>query len=216
MKFLTSASLRLFRSVKRRFVSLCSPVFRYHNYQKFKTLSKFLVIKLNLGAGPVPGIGGWTTVDYSGANISWDLRDSIPLSDSTVTAVYSSHLLEHLNFSEINYLLADINRILISGGKFRVCVPDARKYIEAYLQGLEFRNKSEMYEPGATNTDSFIDQVNYIAYMGHEHKFLFDQENLTSLLTKHNFSQIQLSQYSSVIDDTDRSIDSLYFNCVKN
>ncbi len=73
-----------------------------------------------------------------------------------------------------------------------------------------------MYEPGVANTDSFIDQVNYIAYMGHEHKFLFDQENLTSLLTKHNFSQIQLSQYSSVIDDTDRSIDSLYFNCVKN
>jgi predicted SAM-dependent methyltransferase len=216
MKFLTSASLRPFRSVKRRFVGLCSPVFRYHNYQKFKTLSKCLVIKLNLGSGPVPGIGGWTTVDYSGADISWDLRDSIPLSHSTVTAVYSSHLLEHLNFSEINYLLADINRILISGGKFRVCVPDARKYIEAYLQGLEFRNKNEMYEPGVANTDSFIDQVNYIAYMGHQHKFLFDQENLTSLLTKHNFSQIQLSQYSSVIDDTDRSDDSLYINCVKN
>lgn len=216
MKFQKSASLRLFRSIKRKFVGLCSPLFQYHNYQKFKTLSKSQVIKLNLGAGPVPGIGESTTVDYSGADVSWVLRDSIPLNDSVVTAIYSSHLLEHLNFSEINHLLADINRILISGGKFRVCVPDARKYIEAYLQGFEFRNKSEMYEPAVANTDSFIDQVNYIAYMGHEHKFLFDQENLTSLLTKHNFSQIQLSQYSSVIDDTDRSNDSLYFNCVKN
>jgi predicted SAM-dependent methyltransferase len=216
MRFLKSACLRLFRSVKRRFVGLCAPVFRYRNYQKFKKLSKCPEIKLNLGSGPVLGVGGWTTVDYSGAEISWDLRDSIPLRDSTVTEIYSSHLLEHLNFSEINHLLGEINRILTSGGKFRVCVPDSRKYINAYVHGFEFRDKSQMYEPGVTNTDSLIDQVNYIAYMGHEHKFLFDQENLTSLLTKNGFSQIEHSQYSSVVDDTNRSDDSLYLNCVKS
>jgi predicted SAM-dependent methyltransferase len=215
MKIPVKVITRIFRSIMRRLLKLADPVYRYLNSRKFQELSECSGIKLNLGSGPVKGVGGWTTVDYSGADISWDLKQSIPLGDSTVFAIYSSHLLEHLNFTEINTLLAEINRVLVPSGTFRVCVPDAAKYIRAYSNGFEFRIQSQMYQPGVTFTSSLIDQVNYIAYMGGEHKFLFDLENLSSLLEMHGFGEITSSHYSSTEDDIDRSIDSIYINCVK-
>jgi predicted SAM-dependent methyltransferase len=215
MKITLNVFFRIFRSFRRRLLKLAKPFQQYLNFRKFQRLSEYSEIKLNLGAGPIKGVGGWTTVDYSGADICWDLKQSIPIEDSTVMAIYSSHLLEHLNFTEINNLLAEINRILVPGGAFRVCVPDASKYIKAYTEGFEFRIQSELYQPGVTNTGSFIDQVNYIAYMGQEHKFLFDLVNLSSLLEKHNFGEIRSSQYCSTQDDIDRSVDSIYLNCTK-
>ena len=46
-------------------------------------------------------------------------------------------------------------------------------------------------------------------------KFLFDLENLSSLLEKQNFGEIRSSQYCSTQDDIDRSVDSIYLNCIK-
>jgi predicted SAM-dependent methyltransferase len=215
MKITLKIFFRIFRSFRRRLLKLADPFHRYLNLRKFQKLSGYSEIKLNLGAGPIKGAGGWTTVDYSGADICWDLKQSIPIEDSTVMAIYSSHLLEHLNFTEINNLLAEINRILVPGGAFRVCVPDASKYIRAYTEGFEFRIQNELYSPGVTNTGSRIDQINYIAYMGHEHKYLFDQENLTNLLIRHGFASIELSEFDPVLDEIDRSVDSIHLNCVR-
>jgi predicted SAM-dependent methyltransferase len=215
MRITLKVFFRVFRSFRRRLLKLADPFLRYLNFRKFQNLSEYSEIKLNLGSGPIKGVGGWTTVDYSGADICWDLKRSIPLKDSTVMEIYSSHLLEHLNFAEINSLLAGMNRVLVPGGALRVCVPDASRYISAYINGFEFRIESELYQPGFTKTDSLIDQVNYIAYMGGEHKYLFDKENLTNLLIKHGYVSIELSKFDPALDNVDRSIDSVYLNCVK-
>lgn len=55
---------------------------------------------------------GFTTVDINGANISWDLKNGIPLKDNSVDLIYSSHLLEHIPFKELILFLKDCKRVL--------------------------------------------------------------------------------------------------------
>ena len=75
-------------------------------------VSKKNVIKLELGSGVKKWKNGFTTVDINGANISWDLKNGIPLKDNSVDLIYSSHLLEHIPFKELILFLKDCKRVL--------------------------------------------------------------------------------------------------------
>ena len=77
------------------------------------------------------GKNGWTTIDLT--NIHWDLRNGIPFPNSSVDVIYSSHVFEHIPFQGIIKLLKECNRVLKTGGKFSICVPNSRLYVEAYI-----------------------------------------------------------------------------------
>lgn len=105
-------------------------------------------IKLELGSGPKLGMNGWTTIDLYGADINYDLRRGIPLPDYSVDSIYSSHLLEHMQYKDLLNFLQECRRVLKQGGIFSVCVPDIRQYIEAYLNKTYFRDPTTCYQPG--------------------------------------------------------------------
>ncbi|MBT8457148.1 MAG: methyltransferase domain-containing protein, partial [Alphaproteobacteria bacterium] len=134
-------------------------------------------IWLELGSGEKKGSGGWTTVDIRGADLAHDILRGIPLKDNSVERIYTSHTLEHFRFSDLVALLHECRRVLVEGGELSVCVPNARKYIDAYIQGAQFETENNMYAPAVTSTGSAMDQVNYIAYMHDQHRYLFDGEN---------------------------------------
>jgi ubiquinone/menaquinone biosynthesis C-methylase UbiE len=136
------------------------------SFGKWRQLARSQEIKLELGSGAKKGKDGWTTVDIYGADISRDLRYGIPLKDSTVTAIYTSHMFEHIPFKQLVNFLFECKRVLKDGGTLSVCVPNAGNYIRAYIEKREFRDASTFYMPAAVNTGSYLDQVNYIAYMG--------------------------------------------------
>ena len=99
-------------------------------------------------------------------DIYWDLRRGIPFPDESLKKIYSSHFLEHLSFREAQRFLDECKRVLVPGGQFSICVPNARIYIEAYLNSNSFDvNKFLAYQPACNNTTR-IDFVNYMAYMG--------------------------------------------------
>ena len=108
---------------------------RINSFVKCKKLCKKNFIKLNLGSGPKKGINGFTTVDFDGADICWDLGEGIPLKDESVDFIYSSHMLEHIAFRELIIFLKECKRVLKKEGVFWVCVPNARLFIDAYLKG---------------------------------------------------------------------------------
>ncbi len=167
-------------------------------------------IKLELGAGGKKGTNGWTTIDLGGADIDHDLRFGIPLDSESVEAIYSSHLLEHLNHKQLLQLLHECRRVLIKGGIMRTAVPDSRLYIDCYLNGKEFKPKSEMHQPAICNTGSRMDQINYIAYMNEEHKYMFDKENLVNLFLISGFATASSSDFDPAIDSEDRQYESIY------
>lgn len=95
---------------------------------------------VNLGAGSYWSHPAWIGVDAvpSGpGDLAHDFSAGmpLPLADSSVKLIYSSHLLEHLTDAEVQALLAEAHRVLEPGGRIRVVVPDLDTAIHAYRQG---------------------------------------------------------------------------------
>jgi predicted SAM-dependent methyltransferase len=184
--------------------------------QWLKLESKDL-IKLELGSGAKKGINGFTTVDMHGADINWDLSNGIPLKDNSVSIIYSSHMLEHIPFSKLIIFLKECLRVLKNGGLMSVCVPNIRHYIQAYIEKRYFVDlKSyEVWQPGVPDTGSYLDQLNYMAYMAGEHCYMFDEENLLNTLRTAGFNSVSLRSFDESIDLRARHFESIYASATK-
>ena len=171
---------------------------------------------LELGAGDRGGQGGWITIDVTEhCDIFWDLRTGIPFPDETVKKIYSSHLFEHLSYREISQLLSECIRVLMPGGVFSICVPDARLYLQAYFGfGALDKEKAFGWKPAHNGTTS-IDFVNYIAYMDGEHKYMFDLENLIFMLESRGFRNVRQREFDARIDAAERDFESIYAEAEK-
>jgi predicted SAM-dependent methyltransferase len=169
-------------------------------------------IQLELGAGTPSRLPGWTTVDsLEGCDLTLDLRNPLPFPDESVTQIYSSHLLEHLAYpSAMLSLLAECRRVLKLGGIFSVCVPNARIYIDAYLNPEKFDPDQYCVFKPAYHYSSPIDFINYMAYMGGHHLHLFDQENLLAVLTQVGFRKVIPRNFDPAIDLQEREFESIY------
>ena len=198
--------LRIF-NISKKIYSFC---ISFLGYYKFKKLSKSNNISLELGSGSKRGEGEWTTVDIFGADINYDLSYGIPLKNGTVDKIYSSHFLEHLSFKEIVTFLEECKRLLKPNGIFSVCVPDASLYIKAYIEKKNFRTDENFFIEGKIFTNSYIDQINYIAYMGGEHKHMWDAESLVNILGILGFKDAKLRDFDDSIDRVERNYESIY------
>jgi len=178
--------------------------------KKFESLTKQgKSICLDLG-GADSGKGDWTTVDMTQqCDIYWDLRLPIPLPDNSVSMIYSSHLFEHLTYSQGQKLLAESLRLLKPGGTFSICVPNARIYVEHYLGIHEVPEDYFGWKPAFNNTTP-IDAINYVAYMDGEHKYMFDQQNLLHILSSAGFEDVKQRDFDSETDRSERDYESLY------
>lgn len=172
-------------------------------------------IKLELGAGNRK-MQGWTSVDLHGnCSLSLDLTKPIPFPDNSVSMIYSSHLLEHFEYSELIKLLAECLRILKPGGSFSACIPNARIYLNAYHDANSFDPAAYCrYEP-AYNFNSPIDYVNYMAYMAGHHKYMFDEENIIAILNKVGFRNAKLRGIDKALDLEVRDFQSIYISADK-
>lgn len=64
-----------------------------------------------------------------------DIR-KLPFPDSSVEAVYSSHVLEHLYLSDARLVLSEAFRVLRPGGVIRTSVPDALRNARELVDGI--------------------------------------------------------------------------------
>lgn len=193
--------------------------FKHNLYRKWRTKSKIASIlnakkeiKLEIGAGARKGKNGWVTLDINTkCDLCWDLRDGIPFPDNSISAIYSSHLFEHIPYHGILELLNECKRVLRDGGSFSICVPNARPYIEGYVKrDFTFWNSiPQFYEPALTQNTP-LDMVNYIAYMYDEHKYLFDEENLITILEASGFTDVKTRPFDKELDTPERDFESVY------
>lgn len=173
-------------------------------------------ILLELGAGDKKGEGGWVTVDVTpNCDLFWDLRRGLPFPDASVQKVYSAHFLEHLSFDDGQRLLNECRRILVPGGTFSICVPNARLYIEAYVYGHPLDEDLYFACKSAYNSTTSIDYVNYMAYMGGHHHYMFDEDNLLYLLSAKGFKNAHLRDFDPSLDPKARDFESIYAEGIK-
>ncbi len=172
-------------------------------------------IKLEFGAGNRK-MKGWTTIDMNySCDIFLDLRSPIPFPDNSVDQIYSSHLLEHFDYSDLVKFLAECYRILKKSGSFKVAVPNAKIFLDAYLNQEELDVDYYFRYKPAFNNNSKIDYVNYIAYMDGEHRYMFDEENLSIILANAGFSNVRLREFDPSLDIEQRDQFSIYAGGIK-
>jgi predicted SAM-dependent methyltransferase len=181
-----------------------------------RLLSDRVDLRIELGAGDRSGADGWITIDMTNhCDIFWDLRRGIPFPTDSLSKIYSSHFLEHLLFREAQRFLDECRRALMPNGSFSICVPNARLYIDAYVNGKSLDPAHFLaYEP-ARNRTTRIDYLNYIAYMGGEHRYMFDEENLLFILKDRGFRNVRLRAFDPTIDMQERDFQSIYAEAEK-
>jgi len=169
-------------------------------------------IYLELGSWKRPGMEGWIVSDIDGSgDLQLDLLQPIPFPDASIDKIYSSHILEHFSYPiPMLNLLRECYRILKPGGIFSVAVPDARIFIDAYYDDEEFDTKKFCSYDVGLGYRNKIDYMNFIAYMGGEHKHLFDKENLIDVMEEAGFVEAVLRQFDPSIDLEQRRHESIY------
>ena len=200
--------------VKEFYLFFKENIVYFFEKKKWNNLKRKKIIKLNLGVNK-KSTNDFVNIDYLNGDIAHNLEKTIPLDRDTVDEIYTSHTLEHFEFKKIIFILKECERILKPGAKLRVCVPNAKLYIDSYSKGKIFDKRKNWYEPGVTNTDSLIDQINYIAYLNVQHKFLFDEENLINIIKKSGFKNVTIRNFDKNIDLQERDYESIYALAIK-
>jgi len=120
--------------------------------------------KLNIGPGKGWSQPGWKTIDYyKDADIKLDLRECppFPLQDESISIVFSSHCLEHMDNAAGQNVLRESYRVLRPNGLIRLVVPDFGKAMMAY----ELKDFRWFFRSGMNLRGDTIEQllVNWVA-----------------------------------------------------
>jgi predicted SAM-dependent methyltransferase len=150
---------------------------------------------MNLHIGGQERKGGWSVfnvqpgphVDYVG-----DMRDLSRFGDASIENVYASHVLEHVNQSEVLPVLRGVHRILTSGGSFLISVPDLDVLCQLFIspqatQEVKWHTMRMMFG-GQIDPHDFH-------YMGFNEQFLRD------LLGQAGFAQVHRAVSFGIFQD---------------
>jgi len=105
-------------------------------------------------------------VDYIG-----DISDLSQFQDNSVTAVYASHVLEHVNQKNILSTLKGIYRILCPAGNFYISVPDMDILSHLFISPLA--SKEDKYLIMRMMFGGQTDQFDF-HYFGWNQQFIYD------------------------------------------
>ncbi len=151
----------------------------------------------------------------------YDLSKGIPAPDSSVDAVYHSHVLEHLDRGAALPFMRDIYRVLKPGGVHRVVVPDLEADCRYYLEDLAACEQTP--ERAAGHDDAIARLIEYMVMTetpqmseypwwwravnryiradartrGHIHRWMYDRISLPQLLEHVGFQEIVRQDYQS-------------------
>ncbi|HEV2289036.1 MAG TPA: methyltransferase domain-containing protein [Candidatus Acidoferrales bacterium] len=146
-----------------------------------------------------------------------DIRKPLPFPDDSVSAVYASHVLEHLYVEEGRSLIRESFRVLASSGILRVVVPDLNAIVREYLGERPFGQLSD--DLASLNPADRLNQrllmrwptpgkngLLYRIYSSwqdfHSHKWMYDTDSLVALFQTEGFVEVQSKDcHNSRIDD---------------
>jgi predicted SAM-dependent methyltransferase len=198
----------------------------YHNRQARRRSIEFLAnlpkddLSVNLGCGYRP-MKGWVNIDRARGpevQVVWDLADGLPFPESSCSAIFSEHLIEHVTKEEATRLLSECHRVLKASGVLRVSTPDAELFLRSYAGDREFLAHPSF----AQEIDTPVDRVNYMMREYGQHLWSYDEELLTLMFKRAGFSSIIRQRFGislhprmDNIDFADRAFESLYLEAVK-
>ena len=115
---------------------------------------------------------------------------NLPLKDSTVECIYTSHMIEHLSRDGVLSFLKEALRVLNSGGVLRIAVPDLNILLNEYLHSKDadqFMSSSAVQAPPIKTIKQKIQL--FISGYRH-HQWMYDGVSLSKLLREVGFRDV--------------------------
>ena len=151
-----------------------------------------------------------------------DATARIPCASSSVSAVYSSHMIEHLDRGEARAFLAEVRRILRPGGVVRVAVPDMARLVRDYLATEDADDFIAATHMGLNRPTGFIAWMQWVVVGPRHHLWMYDGGSLAKLLHEAGFADFAIMPpgKTSVADPGDldleeRAPESVYVEAVR-
>lgn len=163
---------------------------------------------IHLGAGG-HHIDGWINVDLlpAGVDVLANFAQPLPFRSGAADLLHSEDLLEHLDADVGKQLLRECHRILKPGGVMRLLTPDLRAlvltiYIDSAHEQLAWCRQ-------LLGADGPYEALNMHLRMNGDHRFVYDEEHLTSVLegvgfrvrrVRYNWSPVRELRYLDLRD----------------
>lgn len=185
--------------------------------KKAKRFANERGLRLHFGCGPIIKTG-WVNIDlYSEkADLQLDARDPFPFADASASLIYSEHFFEHLEYpDEALRFLGESRRVLDLDGVLSMGVPDCELSVRSYVTGDEdyYRHQREEKPPKWVSTP--MDYLNRDFRQGHEHRYAYDFQTLTRVLTEAGFTSIVRRAFNPELDSQHREWGTLYIEARK-
>ena len=156
-------------------------------------------------------------------DINWaNATTHIPEQAGSVSALYSSHMLEHLEKNDALTFLKEAHRVLATGGVIRISVPDLMHHIQQYLDDRDadgFIDKMHVTRP---KPRSLMAKLKYSVVGDRHHQWMYDGDSLCKLLKQAGFPNPAIMQPgetkiadSGDLDLFERADESVYVEAVK-
>lgn len=120
-----------------------------------------------------------------------DAVKHLPLTSGSVDALYTSHMLEHLDRRDAVAFLQEAWRVLRLGGIIRISVPDLSRYVSEYQTSGDadaFLDATRLCEPRAR---SVMERLRAAVVGPRHHLWMYDGNSLARLLQSRGFCNVQ-------------------------
>ena len=174
---------------------------------------------LGLLGGPSARLGAMTqrgNVRFANA------ANRIPCPDGCSSAVYSSHMIEHLDRSEARAFLAEVMRVLQPGGVVRIAAPDLSVLIRDYLEDRDADGFVSGIHMGLDRPSGLRGWAKWTLVGPRHHLWMYDGESMAALLREAGFKDAAVMPAGSTriaqpgqLDLSERARESVYVEAVR-
>lgn len=133
----------------------------------------------------------------------YNLCRPLPYGENTVAAIYAGELWEHFEYDDAARLTRECFRVLAPGGVLRLCVPDGQVFWREYLALLdealakprEDRDVQPIRDRVGIYFENICTRKPRMRFMGHFHKWQYDEVQLIDLFESCGFSDVERMAY---------------------
>jgi hypothetical protein len=127
-----------------------------------------------------------------------DVIKGLPVIPGSASAVYCSHVLEHLTLEEFRATLRNVHTYLESGGTFRMVLPDIEWLIRQYLASSDpYAASTFMRESylGLESRGTGMSSITRALFGRSAHLWMWDEKNISAELAAAGFTDIRRATF---------------------
>lgn len=134
-------------------------------------------------------------------NVKWNQTNSIifadatkrlPLSDSSVECIYTSHMFEHLSRNGAKNFLKEAKRVLQPSGILRIAVPDLMLAANTYINSQDADTFMDKILVEAPPIESFKEKILLFLNGYRHHQWMYDGASLSKMLLNNDFKEVEI------------------------